>query len=339
MNKSFFESLSINLIIFLYIALVLTHFFHNSYNSFIKSEELSQNNNKEIYLLKKGTLKENISNSLVLQNITKSYLDRECKITGNMHDRHQVRWIKNIALEKMYKASQNLNNILPYYINIFFHSLLIFLSLFFINKSFKLNERYNLFFLLYITFVFQQYLGEYSYSIFEMFFLSVAIYFSKNKNIYLFIVSCSLATLNRESGFLILLTWFIFNLDYKNFLIAATISILIFIIANIDLKSCLINPKFFIPLKNQIGQINLSDIIHNNLISNIKLFFVNFILPFGIFFYYFINSVIKNKILFFIVTIYFLIFILATPIHHVAIRLLLLPLIFSAIYFKNISKI
>ena len=338
MNKNFFKTLSVNILIFAYIVVVLVNFFHNSHNSYIKSEELSQINNKEVYLLKKETLKEDISNSLTLKNASEFYLDRECKITGSMHDRHKVRWVKNIVLDKIYKASLNLNKTLPYYVNIFIHSLLIFLSLIILNKAFVFNERYHLLFLVYVTFIFQQYLGEYSYSIFEMFFLTLAIYSSKNKNIYLFIISCLFAVLNRESGFLILLTWFIFNSDFKNFIIAIILTLSVFFIANIDLKNCLLNPKFFIPLENQVGQINFDDTLNNNLFSNIKLFFVNFILPFGLFLYFYIQCANKNKFLLLLVILYFLTFIFATPAHHVAVRLLLLPLIISAIYFKNLSK-
>ena len=98
-----------------------------------------------------------------------------------------------------------------------------------------------------------------------MFFLTLAIYSSKNKNIYLFIISCLFAVLNRESGFLILLTWFIFNSDFKNFILAIIVTLSVFLIANIDLKNCLINPKFFIPLENQVGQINFTDVLNNNL--------------------------------------------------------------------------
>ena len=58
MNKNFFKTLSVNILIFAYIVIVLINFFHNSHNYYIKSEELSQINNKEVYLLKKETLKE-----------------------------------------------------------------------------------------------------------------------------------------------------------------------------------------------------------------------------------------------------------------------------------------
>ena len=78
--------------------------------------------------------------------------------------------------------------------------------------------------------------------------------------------SCSLAVLNRESGFIILLTWFIFNKDIKQFLIFSTISSILFLAINYDLIKCLYDPKFFVPLEKQEGQVNLSDL------SNISLF-------------------------------------------------------------------
>ena len=126
MNKNFFKSFSLNSIMFAYIVIVLVNFFHNSHSFYIKSEELSQIHNKDVYLLKKETLKKDISNSLTLKNISKFYLDRECKISGDLHNRHKVRWIKNIALEKIYKTSLNLNKSLPYYVNVFIIFKLIF---------------------------------------------------------------------------------------------------------------------------------------------------------------------------------------------------------------------
>ena len=339
MNKNFIKSLSINIIIFSYISIVLVNFFHNTHTYFIKSEELSQINNKEIYLLKKENLKKIISDNLTQESRLEFLLDRQCEITGNMHDRHKVRWIKQLFLYKIFHVSKNLNDTAPYFVNIFMHSFLIVLSLFFINKTFAFSNKYNFFFLLYVTFIFQQYLGEYSYSIFEMFFLSMAIFSSKTKNIYLFFFSCLLAILNRESGFLILFTWFIFNAEFRIFLAMFILATLIFLIANFDLHECLVKTKFFIPLENQPGQINFKDILNNNLFSNIKLLFTNFIFPFGLFFYFFIKSIFKNKILLFIAIAYFFIFIFATPAHHMAVRLLLLPIILNAIYYKNFSKI
>jgi hypothetical protein len=111
-----------------------------------------------------------------------------------------------------------------------------------------------------------------------------------------------------------------------------------FLIINIDYMNCIINPKFFIPLENQSGQINFSDILKNNFFSNFKLIFVNFLMPFGVIFYFIHYSSKKNKILLLVSLFYLLIFIFAAPAHHVAIRMILLPIIFCAIHFNEVNK-
>jgi hypothetical protein len=146
------------------------------------------------------------------------------------------------------------------------------------------------------------------------------------------------AIFNRESGFIILLTWFIFNGDVKKIILITLINIIFFLIVNFDFITCLINPKFFIPFENQTGQVNFSDISNNNIFSIFKILFVNFLMPFGIIFYFFISSSRKNKILFLISLLYLLTFIFAVPAHHVSIRMILLPLIFCAIHFNGVCK-
>ena len=172
-----------------------------------------------------------------------------------------------------------------------------------------------------------------------MFFLSLSLYSSKNKKYFFFLISCVLAILNRESGFLIIFTWLIFNnKDYKKIIYFFLTSSLIFMLANFDILKCLLEPKFFVPLEKQEGQVNISDIPKINIISLGKLFFTNFFLPFGLAFYYLIISKTKNKILLSLLLIYLLIFIFATPIHHISVRLILLPLILTAIYFYESEK-
>ena len=335
MNKNIIKSTIINILIFVFISIVLVNFFHNSHNNFIKSEKLSSENNSQIYLLDTKNLKERISETLISEKNYNFYLNRECHVTGNMHDRHKVRWVKQLFLKKIFQNSSNITSNSPYYLNIFLHSLLIVLSIFFISKTFAYDKKYNFFFLLYITFIFQQYLGEYSFSIFEMFFISLALYTSKYKKIVLFFFICLLATLNRESGFLVLLNWLVFNNDFKKIFITSILVFVCFIIINFQLIECLFIPRFYIPLENQTGQINFADLQNTNLFSILKLLTVNFLLPFGVFFYFYFRNSLNNKILFYIVLIYLFIFIIATPAHHAAVRLLIIPFIFAAIGLKS----
>ena len=145
----------LNIIILLFIIFVFINFIHNSSGNY-------QSDN----------IKTEISKELASDKIYADILERNCEVTGNMHDRHKVRWIKSLALKNIFQVSSNINKSLPYYLNILLHSFMLFFSFLLINRAFFTEKKYILLFLLYITFVFQQYLGEYSYSIFEMFFLT-----------------------------------------------------------------------------------------------------------------------------------------------------------------------
>jgi len=316
----------LNLSAFILIIFVFINFIHNSSEKY----QLVENN---VYTkINTFEFKKNINDSLIADSTYAYTLDKNCEITGNMHDRHKVRWVKALFLKHVFKISHSANPSLPYYINILLHSFLIFLTLIFLNKAFKLEKIFIVFFLLYITFIFQQYLGEYSYSIFEMFFVSIALYASKNKNILLLTLVSLLAVLNRESGFLIPLVWLIFNSDYKKLIICFGIVFTTFFALNFNLIECLFNPKFFIPLERQEGQINISDLKYSNIFSIGKLLIINFIFPFGIIILNYIKSNIKNNFFVIIVSLYFLMFLFATPIHHVAVRMIVLPLIFTSFY-------
>ena len=171
----------------------------------------------------------------------------------------------------------------------------------------------------------------------------MSLYASKSKNIILFSISVILATLNRESGFIILLSWLLFNDSYKKLIVLSFLSGMIFLLINFDILRCMLDPKFFIPLEDQQGQIDVHDIYKINFLSLIKILILNFLLPFGLVFYYLMKLKKINKILLLILLVYFLAFSLATPLHHVSIRLLILPLVFVSIYLissqKNVDKI
>ena len=129
-NINFKKKVYLYIVIFFYLTVVLVNFFNNNYKVDSNPVNFKLNISKELSIIEKYDL----------------YPDRECKITGDMHDRHKVRWVKNYSLEKIYQFFYNLNNISPYYINIFLHSFLIFLTFF--AKLLKIIWVY--FFVLYI---------------------------------------------------------------------------------------------------------------------------------------------------------------------------------------------
>ena len=321
-----------NLILFLsffLIIFVFTNYIQDNESRFklVKDNIFIQLNNFEF--------KDNMNQILIAEETYNKIIYGGCEITGDMQDRHKVRWVKSYFLKNVYQLSNNLNNKLPYYINILLHSFLIFASLIFLDKTLNLKKKDIVFFLLYITFIFQNGLGEESYSIFEMFFSSMALFASKRKNILLFSITTSLAVLNRESGFILIIIWLIFNKNYKQILFISSITSLVFIFANFKIINCIIDPKFFIPLEPQVGQISLSDVNSIGLFSLTKILLINFIIPFGIIFNNFFRIRIKNYFYIVIIIVYFFTFLIALPLHHVAARLIILPLIVLSFYLEN----
>ena len=298
------------------------------------------NDNNLLVKLNSSELKNKINQKLTSDLTYAAVLSKKCEVTGNMHDRHKVRWVKELFIKNIYQISEKFHSKLPFYVNILLHSSLIFLSLIFLNKSFSLKNLHIIFFLLYVCFIFQFYLGEYSYSIFEMFFASIAIYASKKRNIILFFLTILMAVLNRESGFIIILTWLIFNKEFKKFLILSFIVLMIFLMVNYHSINCIINPKFFVPLEEQKGQIVLSQMGSVSIFSNVLVFTVYFIIPIGLIFYNIFKNKIKNNSLIAMAIIYLIVFLFAIPIYQIAARLIILPLIILSfnLYNKKIEN-
>lgn len=325
-----------NLLFFISFLLIFYVFINFTYERFAINEIT---NDKTFIKLTRAEIKKNINQQLTSDLSYEEILSKKCNITGDMHDRHKVRWVKSLFLKNIYQLSEELNSNFPYYINIILHCSLIFLSLVFLNNVFQLEKIHIIFFLFYVTFIFQFHLGEYSYSIFEMFFMSAAIYASKKRNIILFFLIILMATLNRESGFIIILTWLIFNLEFKKIIILSAIILTIFVIINYESINCMINPKFFVPLQKQEGQIILSELGSVNIFTRILIVTINFILPIGIIFYNVFKSKVKNKMLIIMAIIYSIVFLFATPVYQMSEKLIILPLIILSFNLRNIKNI
>ena len=320
-SKNFNEKNLLLLVSFFLIIFIFTNFTHKHFNSFKIKDGSSYLNLTNI------EFKNNVNKKLTSDPVYETILTKKCEITGWMGDRHKVRWVKYLLLKNIFQASEKLNSNLPYYINIFLHSLLILFSIIFLNQTFVLKKIHIIFFLLYISFIFQHHLGEYSFSVFEMFFASGAIYASKKKNIILFFLIILMSVLNRESGIILILTWLIFNNEFKKIIILSILILAVFLIINYETINCIINPKFFIPLEKQHGQLNLSDLGTANIFSLLKTIIINFIIPFGLIFYALIKNDIKNKFLITMTIVYLFVFLFATPVNHMSVKLIILPLI------------
>ena len=235
----------------------------------------------------------------------------------------------------MFNHAENFSKTAPYYTNILFFSFLLFLTYFFIFKAFPIPQSYKFLFLFFVAFVFQNPLGEHQFSIVETFFMSLAFYASRFKKFKIFVLAILLAQLNRESGFLLSFIWLVFNLDFKKTFLALGIAGIGFGIVNYDIFTCLIDPKFYIPLEYQKGQFNLEEVGNTISIASLaKVIFLNFIIPFGSIFYLIFTTSKRNNAILFLTTVYLIIFLVAIPWQHIAVRLMLLPIMISLIYFK-----
>ena len=105
----------------------------------------------------------------------------------------------------------------------------------------------------------------------------------------------------------------------------------------------MINPKFFAPMEYQKGQINFKDVANANIFSATKVIMINYLVPFGLGFYYFMISKNKNKYLLAIFLLYLFVFLIASPVHKMELRLIILPYIWLFIFFSekntNLSQI
>jgi len=348
MNHKIFyisKTLLFNVLALSYIVFVLVNYHHNEYDEYekIKLNKSIQNSNSfEFFQLKNKNLKLNISEKLIDKNSSEHFqnvMDRKCLISGDMENRHKVRWVRVLAHNKLLTESAKINKTAPYYVEIILHGLLIFLAFTLLRKTFPIPEKYFYLYFLSITFIFQQHLGEYTYSIFDLFFIACALYTSNKNNIFFFIIVCIFATLNRETGFLLTFSWLVFNQNFKQFLIILIVSSIPFVLLNFDIFSCLIQPKFFVPLEYQHGQVNYSDLKNLNIFSTMKTILINYLVPFGFGFYFYYKTKKKNKFLFLLFFLYLFVFLVASPLGKIELKLLLIPYIWLFIYLSKNYKL
>ena len=91
-NLLFKNNYSLHLIIFLYLVFVFVNFTHNSFNEYKKVDFPLYEDSEEIFI-KKNNIKIETSKILSSDETYSNFLDRSCEVTGNLHDRHKVRWV------------------------------------------------------------------------------------------------------------------------------------------------------------------------------------------------------------------------------------------------------
>lgn len=293
----------------------------------------------------------NESYKLRINNIKKDNLCDEIK--DRKIDRHHLRWVfeglRISMLENIYLKFQS-KKILNYFFSFSIFLILLVSFLFSLmsscvmskKKLSDLNEKN----ILIIFFTHISFLSLYSFrevqeirfSVYEMLILSTCIYFSLKRLFSLYLITCILAVLNRESGIIFTLIWFILNSNFtaqnkifsknniKNFIksfSAFIITILIFIYVNKDIFNCGFIPQLFTHIANDNTRVLEQNLFSFRLLNS---FITNFLLVFFFLLFFWYKSENQLKVTS-IVIIYSLIFVFFAPIDHSILRIIFLPII------------
>jgi len=296
--------------------------------------EISQYNNsvkeyEDVYL--KVDPRSKISKSLSVNNSELIMIeDRSCGVSGSLENRKRLRWVIRANELKLYKyIYQNVSNIAPYYFYIVYHSLIIFISFLIIGEIVPLNNLQKVLYICCVMYIFQFQLSEITYSVHELLLMSMALLASYKKKSSLLIFTVLVAIHNRESGVVLSFVWILFNTSWRPIIMSLILSISIWLgVTNFDIINCVFSNNFLISNKPQIGQIGMWSIFDGSVsvISFVRILVEGYVIPFLIIYcFYKTNYMFNRKLLIGFVLTYLLIFLVATPLLHHSVKLLLIP--------------
>ena len=342
--KKYYKNIYLNIFVLLISLLIFKNYIdiNNSYTVVPISNKIIESKIDSIQdttLFKHSSNpKQNISNRLANYAFYDSYFNRNCVISGSLEERKRSRWTIKWVEYKLYQFLFTVNKVLPYYANFLIYGILIWLGFFLCMQVNGYSWKNSCIYLFSIAFIFQHTLSSYSASIIETMLVSLAILASYKKNILLFILTVILGVLNRESGILFVLVWFV--LYKKDFMIpffAGAISVSLLMLANYDIINCFFEPSYFLPTAKQEGQFNMSEVGKNiSYFSFLRVIINNYLIPLGMSIFLF--SILENKKnpLFYLICLYYVMFIVATPLHHIVIKMITIPLI---VLLSNLDKV
>lgn len=360
-NKNIF-ALIVNLSALLIIITMMVNMIHQDSNNLIRGlqpylldgkvtknydgideEIVRKQKNLTLWTQEKVNPKIKISEYLTNIKSYKMFFTRSCKAGEYVQlqeHRKKGRWVGAYTHYNLYKFGEQFSDSAPYYIHILLYSIILFATYLLTFKTFTLNWTYRFIFLFYISCILQNPISEF-FSIIDAFLMSLALYASKFKRFYLFIFTVIIAQLNRETGILFSILWMVFNKEYIKVIIAGFLATSVYLIMNFDLIKCVMNPSFYGVGVNETtrGNIHWRDLgTKVGILSTIKLVSINFIIPFGFLFYILLSTQKKNRAIILLSVIYLFIFIFGMPLQQVSARLLLLPLLMSALYFRQLEN-
>ena len=304
----------------------------NTYTPISGTVYSQDSQNSLVGLYEKSDPRQYISQYLGLQNPELLMMkDRSCGSGASLENRKRLRWLIKINEHKLYQyVYENISTLGPYYLYVVSYSLLLFSALLILGRIVPLNMPQYFVFVCGVLYIFQFQLSEISYSILEVFFISVALYASYKRKALLLIFVVVLAIHNRESGVILSFGWLLFNRSIAPVLLSLALSVGIWLgVSNLDIAHCVLNNDFLVSTKAQEGQIGFWSMSSGSvsIISFVRLIVEGFVIPVVAILFLYQSCTLHNKRkLIIAVLVYLSIFIIATPLLHHSIKILFLPL-------------
>ena len=102
--KNFTEK---NLLFLISFFIILYSFINFTYKNL---ENYKINDDNLLVKVNRAELKSNINQKLTSNLTYERILSKKCEVTGDMHDRHKVRWVKALFLKNIYQKSKKGGN-------------------------------------------------------------------------------------------------------------------------------------------------------------------------------------------------------------------------------------
>jgi len=277
-------------------------------------------------------------------------------------NRHSLRWVfEKFRLSIFERSSQIIKNEkLNSYLFSFIISIILFSVFILLNKIEKTNNTLrneNSIFFIFLIFMFlillylTRPLGEIRFSIFEILFVTMSLFFVMNKNMPLYLLSIFLCVLNRETGLICSFFWLIINnlkfqnknifklrlinkFDLKSYL-PVFLCLSVLLLFNLDIAKCILDIKFLIP-PDISNQTSFNSDLFKLDIRSLNAALINFYLIVFIMIIFYKKTILQNKLLI-LISFYLTIFIIFVSIDQYQTRIILVPML--VLYINEFIKI
>jgi hypothetical protein len=244
-----------------------------------------------------------------------------------MEDRKKLRWFYRAVEKNIYSKLYNLNHYFPYAAYISILAALLVGAYYFCMKLVGISWESSFLFFVPTLYILSFELSEHIFSFIDIFLISLGLYLSSIKKLVLFIFVVVAATLNRESGILLSFAWLAFNPQLITSLKILVFAALSLSIVNFDIADCLLEFNFYLPSSPQHGQYSFSTFNFSiqDIGSLLRVIFYNFLVFIVPGFMLYLKLGRERLIFLLLFLLYYIVFIFATPWHHLSVRLITIP--------------